>query len=222
MRKTPAKPPEPARPTGLASVLTAAKLLVFGQFRLRRRGPGVQGVHVVFGETVLAPPAPPAEPPAPASPAEPTAASQANTATSPVAKRSSGRTLSTAERRVHQDLVTALEAQGEHKLVFRHLVYLEQQIGRAGLGGLSRLPVDVVAKSFDQLSLISGDQSALGLVELKTRLSRVLLSQGHKDHLMTDEQATPSDFLQHTQPEVQEGRLSDFEFENDDNALVSR
>lgn len=43
---------------------TLLKLLLVGQFRLRRRGRGLQGLHVVFGETVLAPQRPETQAPA--------------------------------------------------------------------------------------------------------------------------------------------------------------
>jgi hypothetical protein len=200
--KTETRPSSAPRLSGLRGLLTLGKLLVVGQFRFKRRGQGLGGVHVVFGETVLSPRD---EPAAPATLAAPT--------TDPARPQA---TLTPAEQSVLDDLGAALRAQGERRVVFRHLLYLEQQIGRAGLRGLPSLPLDVLRKTFDQLSLLAHDDAARGLIDLKTRLSRLLVQRGHRDHLLVDDHATPSDFLHHAQPLVAEGRISEFLNATDD------
>lgn len=191
MPKTlPPSRPAPRR-TGVGGLLTLVRLLVFGQFRLRRRGRGLQGVHVVFGETVLAPRDEPAD-------------------TSASGPGVSGVTLSPPELAVHQDLSAVVQALGDRRHALRYLGFLEQHIGRGGLAGLSALPVEVLARCFDQVALVAAEHDGKGLVELRARLSRLLLDKGHQDHLLADEHATPSDFLRHAQPVVTEGRISEF------------
>ena len=206
--KTETRPSSAPRLSGLRGLLTLGKLLVVGQFRFKRRGQGLGGVHVVFGETVLSPRE---EPPVPATPAAPAAA--------PGPSKGS---LTPAEQAVLDDLGAALRAQGDRRAVFRHLLYLEQQIGRAGLRGLPSLPLDVLRKTFDQLSLLAGEDAGRGLIDLKTRLSRLLVQRGHRDHLLADDHATPSDFLHHAQPLVAQGRISEFLNATDDSPASPR
>jgi hypothetical protein len=98
---------------------------------------------------------------------------------------------------MQKELRGLLRQHPQTKMLLRHLAYVERTLRHDGLKAVDDLPLDVLSKALAQLESLVANWSALGLGEVRSRLS--LLIKNKKIlalHMSADAQATEVDPLQ--------------------------
>lgn len=72
---------------------------------------------------------------------------------------------------MQKELRRLLRQHPQTKKLLRHLAYVERTLRHEGLKAVDELPLDVLAKALTQLETLVVNWSALGLGELRSRLS---------------------------------------------------
>ena len=108
------------------------------------------------------------------------------------------RTLSTERVGLMQkELRGLLRQHPQTKMLLRHLAFVERTLRHDGLKAVDDLPLDLLSKALEQLESLVANWSALGLGEMRSRLS--LLVKNKKIlalHMVGEAQATEMDHSQ--------------------------
>lgn len=92
------------------------------------------------------------------------------------------------DRKQHQELAliraqlaALLNEQPETRHTMRHLVFVEQALGKAGLKALHKLPLDVLQRALDQLEGLVTNWSPEGLANLRSKMAVAVLDRENRD-----------------------------------------
>ncbi|MFM8901535.1 MAG: hypothetical protein ACKOF9_16555 [Burkholderiales bacterium] len=98
---------------------------------------------------------------------------------------------------MQQDLRKLIRQHPQTKKLLRHLAYVERTLRREGLKAVDELPLEVLSKALTQLETLVVNWSALGLAELRSRLS--LLVKNKKILALHTEAAPQSTQMDYSQ-----------------------
>jgi hypothetical protein len=74
----------------------------------------------------------------------------------------------------------------ETRQTMRHLVFLEQALGRKGLRALRKLPLDVLQHALEQLEGLVTNWSPVGLASLRSKMAVTVID---REHMGSDDEA---------------------------------
>jgi hypothetical protein len=98
-----------------------------------------------------------------------------------------------AERKVAEELALMrtqlaelLDEVPETRLTMRHLVMVEQALGKKGLRVLHKMPLDVLQRAHEQLEGLVTNWSPVGLASLRSKMAVAILDREHMDPAATE------------------------------------
>jgi hypothetical protein len=80
-----------------------------------------------------------------------------------------------------QQLAALLDEQPETRQTLRHLVFVEQALGKKGLRALHKLPLNVLQRALEQLEGLVTNWSPVGLASLRSKMAVAILDREHHD-----------------------------------------
>lgn len=83
-------------------------------------------------------------------------------------------------RLLREQLAGLLDELPETRGALRHLVFVEQAIGKRGLKALHKLPVDVLEKALAQLEGLVTNWSPVGLASLRSKMAVAIIDREHR------------------------------------------
>lgn len=111
-----------------------------------------------------------------------------------------------------QQLRGLLDEMPESRQTLRHLVFVEQALGKKGLRALHKLPLDVLQRALEQLEGLVTNWSPVGLANLRSKMAVAVLDREHHDpHAEGDAYRTAAvlDTMPVVQPEVESSSDAD-------------
>jgi hypothetical protein len=115
-----------------------------------------------------------------------------------------------------QQLRELLDELPESRQTLRHLVFVEQALGKKGLRALHKLPLDVLQRALEQLEGLVTNWSPVGLANLRSKMAVAVLDREHHDPQAEGDAFRTAAVLD-TAPVVQ----PEIEFNSDADALAA-
>jgi len=94
--------------------------------------------------------------------------------------------------------------------LMRHLGYIERTLRLGGPDAMNDIPLDVLARGYEQLKSIVRDWSSPGLSELRSRLAMTIAAKEEETRKNQPANSGLSEFFTTTRLQVSEGTASDF------------
>ena len=82
---------------------------------------------------------------------------------------------------IRKELAALLDDQPEARQTLRHLVFVEQALGKKGLRALHKLPLDVLQRALEQFESLVINWSPLGLANLRSKMAVAVIDREHMD-----------------------------------------
>jgi hypothetical protein len=82
---------------------------------------------------------------------------------------------------MRSELAALLDDLPEARQTLRHLVFVEQALGRKGLRALHKLPVDVLQRALEQFEGLVTNWSPVGLASLRSKMAVAIIDREHMD-----------------------------------------
>jgi hypothetical protein len=79
------------------------------------------------------------------------------------------------------ELAALLDDQPEARQTLRHLVFVEQALGKKGLRALHKLPLDVLQRALEQFEGLVTNWSPVGLASLRSKMAVAIIDREHMD-----------------------------------------
>ena len=83
-------------------------------------------------------------------------------------------------RVMREQLAALLDELPETRSALRHLVFVEQAVGKRGLKALHKLPVDVLEKALAQMEGLVTNWSPVGLASLRSKMAVAIIDREHR------------------------------------------
>jgi hypothetical protein len=115
------------------------------------------------------------------------------------------------------ELAALLDDLPEARQTLRHLVFVEQALGKKGLRALHKLPLDVLQRALEQFEGLVTNWSPVGLASLRSKMAVAIIDREHMDP-DAEADAYRTAAVLDAEPELD---LPDFELRSDDEALAA-